>query len=390
MPEAPGALPQNFTLLQVTPRLDIGGVEAVTTDTAAAVVRAGGRSLLASWGGRLEETLACSGARLIRLPVHAKDPITLAANAARLAALIQRERVSLVHVRSRAPAFSALLAARATGVPLVATYHGIYGARTGLKRWYNAVMTRGDVIIANSTFTRDHILAEHRLDATRLVVVPEGVDTARFDPAAVIPERVAAVRAAWGLDARDRRPVIVLAARWTWWKGHRLLVEALGRMPGRDKVVLILTGAAGAPSDEVAAVEAAATVAGLAGGVRIVGPCDDMPAAWLAADLAVAPSTAPESFGRSVVEAGAMARPVLASSMGAPAETVIHGQTGWLAPPGDIEAWTAALETALAAEPEALAAMGRAARERVRGLYSLDAMCEATFSVYRRALERRP
>ena len=390
MTESPRLLPPNFTLLQVTPRLDAGGVEQVTTDTAAAVVRAGGRSLVASWGGRLEEALASGGASLVRLPVHAKDPLTLATNAARLTALIRRERVSLVHVRSRAPAFSALMAARAAGVPLIATYHGIYGAKSGLKRWYNAIMTRGDVVIANSRFTADHIMAEHRLASAKVAVIPEGIDTDRFDPAAVAPERVAAVRAAWGLGARDRRIVILLAARWTWWKGHRLMVEALGRMRRRSDVVLILAGAGGERSDEVAAVEAAAAVAGISDAVRIVGPCDDMPAAWLAADLAVAPSTEPESFGRGVVEAGAMGRPVLASSLGAPAQTVLHGQTGWLAAAGDVDAWAAALETALAAGPEARAAIGQAARARVVALYSLSAMCEATFALYRRVLERRP
>jgi len=389
MPDSPSPLPENFTLLQITPRLDAGGVEQVTADMAAAVVRAGGRSLVASWGGRLEDALASDGARLVRLPVHAKDPLTLATNAARLTGLIRRERVSLVHVRSRAPAFSALAAAHAAGVPLVATYHGIYGAKSGLKRWYNAIMTRGDLVIANSWFTRDHIIAQHHLPSAKVVIIPEGIDTERFDPAAVAPRRVAAVRAAWGLGRQDRRTVILLAARWTWWKGHRLLVEALGRVRGREDLVLILAGPGAEGSDEVRAVEAAAAVAGMSDTVRIVGACDDMPAAWLAADLVAAPSTEPESFGRGVVEAGAMGRPVLASRLGAPAETIVHGVTGWLAAPGDVDAWAGAIQTALAAGPGARLAMGEAARARVRDMYSLTAMCEATFAVYRRVLEGR-
>ena len=199
--------------MQVTPALETGGVEQVTLDLAAAVAHAGRRSIVASRGGRLEGALAASGAMLARLPVHSRNPFTVAANAAALAKLVRRERVSLIHVRSRAPAFSALSAAKATNVPLVATYHGVYSAGSSLKRWYNAVMTRGDLVIANSSFVRDHIVAEHCLDPARVVVAPEGIDTERFDPAAVAPARIAAVRASWGLAANEPGPVNVFLPR---------------------------------------------------------------------------------------------------------------------------------------------------------------------------------
>ncbi|MGI8840205.1 MAG: glycosyltransferase, partial [Caulobacteraceae bacterium] len=274
------------------------------------------------------------------------------------------------------------------GVPMVATYHGAHAAASPVKRWYNAAMTRGAVTIANSNFTRDHVMAEHGLAAERVVVIPEGIDTVRFDPAAVSRGRVEAMRAAWGLAPGDPRAVILLAARLTDWKGQRLAVEALGRLAGRDGVVLILAGA-GEGSAYAAAVEAAAAVAGLADGVRLVGACDDMPAAFLAADLAIAPSTKAESFGRAAMEAGAMGRPVLAARLGALAETVAHGQTGWLVAPGDPDAWTAALGAAMAESAETRAAMGAAARARAERLYSLTAMCEATFAVYRRVLDGR-
>ncbi|MDQ2859586.1 MAG: glycosyltransferase [Pseudomonadota bacterium] len=375
--------------MQVTPRLDGGGVEQATLDMAAAVARAGRRSLVASHGGRLEGALARSGAALIRLPVQSKNPLIVAGNAARLAGVIARHKVSLVHVRSRAPAFAALMAARSSGVPMVATYHGIYDAGSPLKRWYNSIMIRGVVTIANSAFTRDHVIAQHALAAANVVVVPEGIDTARFDPAAVSQERVAVVRAAWGLARSDRRTLILLAARMTDWKGQRLAVEALGRVAGRDGIVLILAGA-GEGSDYAASIEVAAALAGISDNVRLVGPCDDMPAAFLAADLVIAPSTKAESFGRSVVEAAAMGAPVLASRLGAHAETVVHGQTGWLVAAGDPDAWTRAIGAALAIGADARTAMGAAARARVERLYSLDTMCEGTFEVYRRVLEGRP
>lgn len=390
MAETPptSGLPDDFTLLQVTPALDGGGVEEVTLDVAAAVAAAGRRSLVASRGGALEPRLAAGGSRLLRLPVQSKNPLTMALNALRLEGVVRRERVSLVHVRSRAPAFSALAAARRAKVPVIAGYHGAHSANGALKRWYNAVMTRGDVVIANSAFTQGHILAEHAVDPARVVVIPEGVDTERFDPAAVAPERVAALRRAWGLREAEPRTVILLAGRLTRLKGQRLLAEAIGRLPHPEDIVLVLAGGGGS-DDYRHEILAAAAVAGLGDNLRLVGPVDDMPAAYLAADLVAAPSTQPESFGRTVAEAAAMGRPALAAAHGGPAEIVLPGETGWLVAPGDSDAWAAALAEAMQTPVECRTAMGVQARRRAKQLYSLPAMCEATFTLYRRLLKAR-
>jgi glycosyltransferase involved in cell wall biosynthesis len=359
----------------------------VTLDTALAVARAGGGSLLASRGGRLEDRLERGGAELVRLPVHARDPVRLAANAVRLKRLIEARRVSLVHVRSRAPAFSALWAARRAGVPIVATYHGVYQARSPWKRWYNGVMTRGDLTIANSNFTRAHILREHPVAPERIAVVPEGIDTERFDPARVGAERVMAVRKAWGLDHAGPRPILLLAARLTGWKGQTVAIEALaqGAPLGGSQVapILILAGKAEKPG-AAETLRASAARVGVADRVKLVGPLDDMPAAFALADLVLAPSTLPESFGRAVAEAGAMQRPVLASPLGGPAETIVPGETGWLVQAGDTPAWARSISAALALPAEARERMGRAARERIVGGFSLAAMTAATFQVYRR------
>ena len=372
----------------MTPRLEGGGVEQVTLDTALAVARAGGRSLVASWGGRLEGALERGGAELVRLPVHRRSPLAMAGNAHRLDRLIVERGMSLVHVRSRAPAFSAIWAARRAGVPVVATYHGIYQAASPWKRWYNGVMTRGDLTIANSTFTRDHIVAEHRLAPERIAVVPEGVDTDRFDPARVSPAQIAKIRSAWGLDPADPRPILLLAARLTGWKGQDVAIQALARLARPHEPLLVLAGKAEKPG-ELAALRAAASRAGVADRVRLVGPADDMPAAYALADLVLAPSTLPESFGRGVVEAAAMQRPVLASPLGGPAETILDGETGWLVAAGDPDAWARAIEAALATCPEARARIGRAARDRAVQRFSLGAMTAATFQVYRRLLDAK-
>ena len=380
-------LPSGFTLLQVTPALEGGGVERVTLDIARMVVEAGGRAIVASRGGRLEGELTAAGGTLARLPVESRNPLVMAGNVARLTRLMRAEGVSVVHVRSRAPAFSAIAAARALGVPVVATYHGIYSANGPVKRWYNAVMTRGDLTLANSQFTRDHVMAQHHLAPQRLAVAPEGIDTDLFDPARVTAGRTEALRAAWGLGPDETRPILLLAARLTGWKGQGVMIEALARMRPERRPLLILAGKAESPG-QAAALKAAAAQAGVGDNVRLVGAVDDMPAAFALADLVAAPSTLPESFGRGVAEAGAMRRPVLASPLGGPAETVVDGQTGWLVPAGDAEAWARAVETALALPPEARARMGEAARTRIVRHYSLAVMARRTFTVYRHLLRR--
>jgi glycosyltransferase involved in cell wall biosynthesis len=383
-------LPPDFTLLQVVPRLETGGAEQTTLDVAAAVCAAGGKAVVASMGGRMETQLLASGAELERLTVHSKNPLVILGNALRLASLIRRRKVSLVHARSRAPAFSAVMAARLTGVPVIATYHGVYNAKSGLKRWYNGVMTRGEVVIANSEFTRQHVIAQHRVDPDKVVAIPRGVDIDRFDPAAVSAERKAALAADWGIDPGDRRVKILLAGRLTRWKGQVLAIEAAAKLKARGvpDFLMILAGDNQGRSGYLAELEAAIGEHGLADHVRIVGHCADMPAAYALCDLAIAPSLDPEAFGRTGVEPQAMGVPVIAADHGATRETVIPGETGWLVKPGVAEAWAEALQAAIALGPEGRGRMGAAAAERSRRLYSVEAMCAATLAVYARVLAR--
>ncbi len=384
-------LPADFTLLQVVPELDTGGAEQTTIDVAHAVVRAGGKALVATRGGRMAARLLADGGRLAEMPVQTKNPLVMLGNAARLVDLIRAEKVSIVHARSRAPAFSALWAAQATSTPFVATYHGVYKARSRLKRWYNAVMTRGDLVIANSEFTRAHVLAEHGVAPEKIVSIPRGVDLERFDPGRVRPERVDALREAWGLAPAPDLTTFILAARLTRIKGHAPVIEAARRLRAERvaRFRLILVGDDQGRSAYRAELEAQIAEGGLTDAVRLVGHCDDMPAAYLLGDAAILPSIVPESFGRTAVEPQVMGRPVLASDLGGMTETVVPGESGRLIAPGDADAWTIGLRRAIEAGPARLAAMGQIAATRARRLYSVDAMCAATLQAYDRVLEAR-
>ena len=379
-------------MLQIVPRLNVGGSERTTVDVARALVDAGYRALVVSEGGRMRGELYDVGGEMIRLPVASKNPATILANIGRLAQIIRQERVGLVHARSRAPAWSAYYAARRCGVPFVTTYHGIYNAKGRLKRRYNSIMARGDAVIANSQWTADHIRATYRGLAERIVVVPRGLDLSAFDPADVEPGRIARLRHQWGIDAGER--VILLPGRFARWKGHLVLVRAmarlkrLGRLPPDVRVVMV--GEARGHSDYVMKIQEAIWDAGLRDVVLLSGHVDDMPAAYLASSIVISASTDPEAFGRVPAEASAMGRPIIATDHGGARETILAGESGLLLRPGDGVGLSDALARLLATPPEKLAEMGAKGRAHVQARYTVERMCADTLEVYRELLSKTP
>jgi glycosyltransferase involved in cell wall biosynthesis len=376
----------NLTVLQVTPELNAGGVERTTLEIAEAISRAGGLALVATAGGRLEPDLKTAGGELIRIPANSKNPITLVANAFKLAKIVRERKVQIVHARSRAPAWSALLAARMTGVPFVTTYHGIYNALSPPKRFYNSVMARGDAIIANSEFTREHILTNYEIMPERITAIPRGVDLDVFDREKVADADVAQLRANWG--ATEEQCVVLVPARLTRWKGQMILIEAMkllqARKPGAVKV--IIAGDAQGRRAYTQEMLSAITAAKLQDVVAVVGHLRQMPLAFAASDMAVFPVIEPEAFGRGAVEAEAMGVPVIASNLGGYTETVVEGQTGFLVPAGAAGPLCGAIERMIDAGAEKRAEMGRKGRDRVRQLYSKAALQSATLAVYQRIL----
>ncbi|MHA1180241.1 MAG: glycosyltransferase, partial [Alphaproteobacteria bacterium] len=231
------------TILQIIPELDTGGAELSTIEIADAIERAGGRAIVLTEGGRLVQRLRDTGAQLQFFPAAVKNPIRLMWNVRRIAEVVRRNGVDLIHARSRAPAWSSLYAARRRGVPFVTTYHGAYGEKTALKHLYNSVMARGDVVIANSRYTAELIRSRYGTPAKKIEVIYRGVDGTLFDPAHIAPERVAALRTAWEINENER--VVLQAARLTSWKGQNVLIEAarlLNVQGSLDNTVFILAG----------------------------------------------------------------------------------------------------------------------------------------------------
>jgi glycosyltransferase involved in cell wall biosynthesis len=378
------------TILQIIPELDTGGAELSTIEIADAVHTAGGRCIVLTEGGRLVQRLRDTKAEVNFFPAAAKNPLRLLWNAYRIANIVRREGVSLVHARSRAPAWSALLAARRTGVPFVTTYHGAYSENSDIKRLYNSVMARGDAVIANSHYTADLIRMRYGTPRAKLHVIYRGVDGGLFDPAHVASERVTAVRRRWGVT--DKQRVVLHAARLTPWKGQKVVIDAaalLAEQGALDDVVFVLAGDAQRRDAYRTALIQQISNAGLDDRVRLVGHEDDMAAAFRASHIAVVASVEPEAFGRAATEAQVMATPVIATDIGAPPETVLgrpgvasSRATGWLVPPGDRDRLAEAVADALAMPMPEYTRMGQRAREHVLQSFSLRQMKQQTLQVY--------
>lgn len=382
------------TILQIIPRLDAGGAELSTVEIAAAVVQAGGRALVLTEGGRLAANITAAGGEVVPFPADAKNPVRMLANTRALVRHIENQHVDLVHARSRAPAWSALMAARWAGVPLVTTYHGAYGESNAFKRAYNSVMARGDAVIANSRFTAGLIAERYGRPLARIDIIHRGVDAAAFDPRTVEPARVAALRARWEVD--PAQPVILQAARLTSWKGQGVLIDAAARLHAEGRLgscVVVLAGDAQGRDGYAAALREQVERLGLGRHVRLVGHVEDMPAAYLAAHVLVIASIEAEAFGRTAIEAAALGCPVVATDIGAPPETVCaapkvakEAATGWLVPPGDAGMLAERLAEALGLTPQERLSMADRARRHVLAHFTTAAMQRATLAVYDRLL----
>ena len=384
--------PQNKTppcVLQILPRLGVGGVERTTLDISRALVAAGWRSIVASAGGDLQSAITRGGSKHITMPLHSKNPAVVLANVARLRRCIREHGVDILHARSRMPAWSALMASRWCGVPLVTTYHSTVHAAPAWKRLYNSVMTRGDVVTAASHYNGGRIRKAHGDFRARLEVIVAGIDMKTFDPACYTSAQSLRLRSSWGAGGRT---VAMLPGRLDKNKGHEVFIEALARMKQPRPLGVIVGGSAKASGRIYQeSLHRRVKELGLEGDFFFADAinADDIPLAYAAADIIVAPSVFAEPFGRVAVEGQAMERIVIASDIGGFRETVCtnpSARTGWLVEVGNAEALAQALEEVTALEASERIKIGRRARDDAVTKFSLEQMCEKTLELYRQLL----
>lgn len=368
------------TVLQVVPSLIAGGVERGTVDIAKELVDKGYGSFVTSAGGPLASKVIECGAEHIRLKVASKNPAMMWLNAKSIAKLINKYKVDIIHARSRAPAWSAYMAAKATGAKFITTFHGIYNFDGHFKKYYNSIMTKGERVIAVSDFVKAHIMEQYGVEEERIRVIHRGVDHNYFDPAKITPEYKARFAAKYHVP-RDV-PIILLPARMTRWKGQMVLVEALNLLRDQNFYCMMVGDLSKHPNfthrvqDKIVSYK-------LQSKVQLFGPEMDMLGLYGLADIVLSTSIEPEAFGRVVIEAQAMERQVIATNIGGSAETIEDGVTGYHIKTNDAAELAEKIKQVLSilGTPKA-AKIGEAARSSAVKQFSLDSMLKKTLAVY--------
>jgi glycosyltransferase involved in cell wall biosynthesis len=371
-------------ILQILPALNSGGVEQGVIDINAAIVKAGGRSLVVSRGGARVSEIEAAGGRHVALPVHSKNPLVIAANVGRLRKVIRDEQVDIVHSCSRAPAWSAVRAVQETKARYITSCHAAHSISGKLKRFYNSSISRGELVIAVSNFVADYLAQNYGVDRGILRVIHRGVAVEKFNPDRVSAEQVKSMASLLRIPEGAR--VILLPARFSRTKGHQFLLDAFKKMQRPDAVCVFLGSDIGNEKYRKD-LESYISSIGLDSQVRIASGYD-MPAAYLLASVVVAPSMTPEGFGRVPIEAQAMGRPVITTDHGGMRETVKPGETGWLVPPGDVGCLAEALNHALNLSEQTRSEMGARAVAHVTANFTNECMCKATLDVYGELLQK--
>jgi glycosyltransferase involved in cell wall biosynthesis len=385
---APVAAPA-LTVLIAVPTVEAGAADQGAVELARMLCANGHRAIVASSGGRLEPGLAADGAEIVRLDMASRNPLVIARNAFVLKHLIAQHRCTLVHALARGPAWSAFLAARMTGVPFVTTWYNGFREQNFVKRFYNGVMARGERVIAVSEQIADAIAERHGAAAERVVVVPSHVDVASFDPARMTPQRIEAARAAWDIGT-DTRAIVVIG-RILRRKGHHVVVRAARRLKdmGLRNFTFVFVGEDHGRSSYSGELWDLVLATQTSDVIRIAGPPDDLPAAYSAATAVVSAAIQLEGSQRNLLEAMAMARPVIASDLAAGPEIVLappavaeDRMTGLRFPSGDDGELAAALIKLLSAPESARLAVGRRGRERTMAQFADAGTATHMLAVY--------
>ena len=371
-------------VVQVLPALNQGGVERGTIEIAEALQKAGIRNYVISAGGKMVSELTRLGVSHITLPVNTKNPISMLLNSYRLEKIFKDLDVSLVHVRSRAPAWSVKWAANRMKIPFIATFHGRYGLKPEvLKKPYNRVMTKGRLVVAVSAFIQNHLMKEYGVPDQKIRLIPRGADINKFNMNSISVGMLQDFAKEY--DIPTDKPIVTLVGRLSRIKGHDVVLEALQQMKQKEITVLFVGGNPKVGYDT----ELKQKIAALAEetSVKIFAvPGDKMPLVYALSDVCIQPTLVPESFGRGIAEAQAMGRVVVASNHGGACELISNNRTGFLTPVGDSRILASVLDSVLAMSPSERQAIGMAAQASVRENFSIQKMCDRTIALYKEIL----
>ena len=383
-------------ILQVIPKLGYGGAETGCFDLAHYLSENHCSSFIVTSGGELIKYINRKKVKLIRLPVHSKNPILMLINSIILIAIILFFNISIVHARSRAPAWSCLLATKITRRKFVTTFHGTYNFSNNLKKFYNSVMLRSDLIIAGSNFIFSHINENYSnyLDLKKkFLVIFRGINTEYFNPNKIVQSDEKKILKQWNIekypDLKDI-PLILLPGRLTSWKGQEMFIEALNYLTkemSESQFIAVILG-----SDQGRKVYKKKLLRlveqyRLQNCVKFIDKCELMPLAYKVSDIVISSSIEPEAFGRVAAEAQSMEKPIIASDIGGSKETIINDKTGFLFEAGKPEALSKKLIHVLNLDESTLKFMGIEGRKNITKKFNIEKMCFSTYSEYKKLIQ---
>jgi glycosyltransferase involved in cell wall biosynthesis len=381
--------PRKTVIVQILPALENGGVERGVIDITKALKKADFVPIVISKGGVLTYQLKEADIEHINLDVSSKNPFKIYKNIKKLYSIFIENGVDIVHVRSRAPMWSAYFACKKSGTKLISTIHGPYSlAMFGckkffLKKVYNQIMLKADKVIAVSNFIKNYIVENYNYEKPdEITVIQRGVDLNYFNKEKVSQNRVINLSKKWHLP--EDKKVIFMPARFTSWKGHEFLIDALAKV--KNNFICIMAGSDHGHREYRKKLELKIVKEGLEGKIKIAGICKDMPAAYILSDFVICPSIRPEAFGRIPIEAQSSGKIIVATKIGGALETVIDGKTGFLVEPGNIDEMAKKIDNILEMPKEEAKKMGMNARKHVELNFSNEKLSSETINIYRNSL----
>jgi glycosyltransferase involved in cell wall biosynthesis len=380
----------NFKVLQVIPKLGYGGAETGCYDIAHYLPENNCESFIVTSGGDLIKFIDKKKVKLIRLPVHSKNPILILFNTIILIGIILFYNISIVHARSRAPAWSCLVASKLTGRKFVTTFHGTYNFSGKLKKFYNSVMVRSDLIIAGSNFIFSHIKENYAslIDIKKkLLVIFRGINVDYFDPSTTIEVEEKKLLEKW--EIFENKKIILMPGRLTSWKGQELFIEALNLVNielGYEAFYAVILGDDQGRDLYKKKLVKLCEKYNISKQIKFVDHCKDMALAYKISDIVISASIEPEAFGRVSVEAQSMQKLIIASNIGGSNETIIDEKTGLLFEAGDPKSLCKKIIRALTMDESRLKTIGIEGRKNIIKKFNVEKMCFSTYSEYKRLL----
>ena len=375
-------------VLQVIPKLGFGGAETGCYDLAHYLYEQNCKSYIATSGGELLKYVDKKKVKIIKLNVHSKNPILILLNSIILTLIILFLNINIVHARSRAPAWSCLIATKLTFRKLVTTFHGTYNFSSNFKKFYNSVMVRSDLLIAGSNFIFSHInenYLKYLNSKKKFLVIFRGINTEYFDQENLKKNSVSKLKTLWQIE--DNSKVILLPGRLTSWKGQELFIEAINKFKKLNADVdftAVILGNDQGRTVYKKKLERLVEQYNLTNDFRFIGKCEYMPAAYMLADIVISSSIEPDAFGRVSVEAQSMKKPIIASNIGGSNETIIDNKTGILFESGNAESLSKKINEIINLDTLTLELMGKEGRKNVINRFNIEKMCLNTYSEYKK------